>query len=169
MNTLWILMQDITDLNQLYPQSESVPISEALQPWVKIVQAMNETEKKREQRHRRCRNIFGVRCHRDCAECEQIRSGMDYSLDYLEMIGYEWIFADCMFNPADELERKEMWIRFVFLADSMDDSGRLIAWSFVYDLKDKEMMSLLHITRQSTYQYHKQKVRNILQKGLMGY
>ena len=162
-------MQDITDLNQLYPQSESVPVTEALLPWVRIVQTMNETEKKREQRRRRCRNIFGVRCHRDCTECEQIRSGMDLSLDYFETVGFEWIFADCMFNPAYELERKEMWAQFVFIADSMDDSGKLIAWSFVYELRDKEMMSLLHITHQSTYEYHKHKVRNIIKKGLIGY
>ena len=48
-------MREITDLNQLYRLEESVPVTEELYPWVRMLRTMNETEKKREQRRRRCR------------------------------------------------------------------------------------------------------------------
>ena len=51
----------------------------------------------------------------------------------------------------------------------MNERERLIANSFAQGLKDKEVMGMLHIAHQSTYQYQKDKVRRKLRQGLMDY
>jgi hypothetical protein len=83
-------MAEITDLNQLYRHDGSVPVTEELLPWVRVIRTMNETEKKREQRRRRCRNAFGTRCHKDCSQCASPRSGSDLSLEAKEEDGFEY-------------------------------------------------------------------------------
>ena len=93
-------MREITDLNQLYRLEESVPVTEELYPWVRMLRTMNETEKKREQRRRRCRKANGVRCHKDCSQCDSPRSGSDLSLDLLEENGIECQSAVTFFNPV---------------------------------------------------------------------
>ncbi len=74
-----------------------------------------------------------------------------------------------VYNPVYELERKELWERFELLTGSMDERERLIANSFALGLKDKDVMGMLNIARQSTYQYQKDKVRSKLRQGLMEY
>ena len=162
-------MPEITDLNQLYRLEESVPITEELYPWVRILRTMNETEKKREQRRRRCRNAYGARCHKDCSQCESPRSGSDLSLDLLEESGIECQSAETFYNPVYELERKELWQQFESLTVAMNDREKVIAWSFAQGLKDKDVMGMLNSAHQSTYQYQKDKVRSKLQQGLIDY
>ena len=162
-------MPEITDLNQLYRLEESVPVTEELYPWVRMLRTMNETEKKREQRRRRCRDAFGARCHKDCSQCASPRSGSDLSLDLLEKNGIEYQTAETFFNPVYELERKELWQQFESLTGAMNDREKVIAWSFAQGLKDKDVMGMLNIARQSTYQYQKDKVRSKLRQGLMDY
>ena len=162
-------MPEITDLNQLYRLEESVPVTEELYPWVRMLRTMNETEKKREQRRRRCRNAYGARCHKDCSQCDSPRSGSDLSLDLLEKNGIEYQTAETIFNPVYELERKELWQQFESLTGAMNDREKVIAWSFAQGLKDKDVMGMLNIARQSTYQYQKDKVRSKLRQGLMDY
>ena len=162
-------MREITDLNQLYRLEESVPVTEELYPWVRMLRTMNETVKKREQRRRRCRRANGARCHKDCSQCDSPRSGSDLSLDLLEENGIECQSAETFFNPVYELERKELWERFESLTGSMNERERLIANSFAQGLKDKEVMGMLNIAHQSTYQYQKDKVRRKLRQGLIDY
>ena len=162
-------MREITDLNQLYRLEESVPVTEELCPWVRMLRTMNETEKKREQRRRRCRDAYGARCHKDCSQCESPRSGSDLSLDLLEENGFEYQSAENFFNPVYELERKELWQQFESIIGAMNDREKVIAWSFAQGLKDKDVMGMLHIAHQSTYQYQKDKVRSKLRQGLMDY
>ncbi len=162
-------MREITDLNQLYRLEESVPVTEELYPWVRTLRTMNETEKKREQRRRRCRKANGVRCNKDCSQCDSPRSGSDLSLDLLEENGIECQSAETIFNPVYELERKELWKQFESITGAMNDREKVIAWSFAQDLKDKDVMGMLHIAHQSTYQYQKEKVRSKLRQGLMDY
>ena len=160
-------MAEITDLNQLYRLDGSVPVTEELLPWVRVIRTMNETEKKREQRRRRCRNAFGTRCHKDCSQCASPRSGSDLSLEAKEEDGFEYQADETFFNPVYELERKELWERFESLTGSMDERERLIANSFILGLKDREVMGMLNIAQQSTYQYQKDKVRRKLRQGLI--
>ena len=87
----------------------------------------------------------------------------------MEENGIECQSAVTFFNPVYELERKELWERFESLTDSMNERERLIANSFAQGLKDKEVMGMLHIAHQSTYQYQKDKVRRKLSQGLMDY
>lgn len=162
-------MREITDLNQLYRLEESVPVTEELYPWVRMLRTMNETEKKREQRRRRCRKANGVRCHKDCSQCASPRSGSDLSLDLLGENGIECQSAETFFNPVYELERKELWQQFESLTCSMNDREKVIAWSFAQGLKDKDVMGMLNIAHQSTYQYQKDKVRSKLRQGLMDF
>ena len=162
-------MPEITDLNQLYRLEEPVPVTEELYPWVRMLRTMNETEKKREQRRRRCRNAFGARCHKDCSRCTSARSGSDLSLDLLEENGFEYQAAENFFSPVYELERKELWQQFESLTHAMNDREKVIAWSFAQGLKDKDVMGMLNIAHQSTNQYQKDKVRRKLRQGLMEY
>ena len=162
-------MREITDLNQLYRLEESVPVTEELYPWVRMLRTMNETEKKREQRRRRCRKANGVRCHKDCSQCDSPRSGSDLSLDLLEENGIECQSAETFYNPVYELERKELWQQFESITGAMNDREKVIAWSFAQGLKDKDVMRMLNIAHQSTYQYQKDKVCSKLRQGLMEY
>jgi hypothetical protein len=51
----------------------------------------------------------------------------------------------------------------------MDERERLIANSFALGLKDNEVMGMLNIAQQSTYQYQKDRIRRKLRQGLMDY
>ena len=87
----------------------------------------------------------------------------------LEENGIECQSAETFYNPVYELERKELWQQFESITGAMNDREKVIAWSFAQGLKDKDVMGMLNIAHQSTYQYQKDKIRCKLRQGLMDY
>lgn len=126
-------------------------------------------EEKRKQREWRCRDGKGVRCKKNCMECEYYRlkgdpTGSPLSSDQLyEETEYEIAGTLPGTDPVQAFFMSEFKRELDEFLNTLNDFDRRVADGILEEQPDKVVMEDLHITKQTTYSYHKQKMRKTMQ------
>ena len=127
-------------------------------------------EEKRKQREWRCRDGKGVRCNKDCTKCDIYRfkdgpNGSPVSLDQLyEENEYEVAGTIAGSDPEKAFFMSEFRRELELFLDKLNDFDRKVADAILQEKPDKEAMKELKIEKQSSYSYHKLKMRKTMQE-----
>ncbi len=129
---------------------------------------MEENEHKRAQRANECVHRKNGECDgENCEYCDfYCNSGEGSGNLSLEQMVHEFgdIFADKTHkaSPEHELMKEEFWKTFDEAVGAMSDAERTIAIGILLSKREKEVMSTLGITSQSSFSKKKRKVRDKL-------
>lgn len=122
-------------------------------------------EKRKAQRHSRCRNGKGVMCRDNCETCPYFRAngktnGSDLSSDMQkELSGQE--IADVSPGPEEMLLKKELIRRLHEVLDTLDAADRLIVRVMEKEAKYRQVIAELDLTLEQ-FKYRKKQLKQYL-------
>ena len=155
-----------------------------LHQWVKVSKAQYDdyyrdinAYRKKQQEHGRCVCPAKKRylCDMDCWTCSYHRAGDQLSLDYSteddEGNKKSWLddLEDMNPGPQFELEEEELLVALLNQLDELDPDGCTICKLLLQDKTEREIASIMGISKQSTVNYMKHKAFKMLKELLQDY
>ena len=131
-----------------------------------------EWREDRNKRNRlRCRDAKGVRCKKDCEECDVARfsfwaSGSDFSLENLA--AQESCVLPVLPDPIDEVILNEALTELKKIVSELDEDDLVIVRTIMNGTSKKDSARLLNITPAS-YNYREKRLLNKIRKKMQDF